>query len=108
MAGLAPSETVRLIRTLDPSDVPRRQQSGNEHPPHLIVGGHGLQSSRVLPSAIHTASGLSGATQYPSSQYDGVKVEEEYMVGRISLFLFDSTQTDCMLFSHRRRNRPIA
>jgi hypothetical protein len=78
---------VRLIRALDPSDVRPRQQSGNEHPSHLIIGGHGLPSSRnPLPSAIHTAPashGLSGA-QYPSSQYDGVKVEDDYMVGRTS------------------------
>jgi hypothetical protein len=80
---------VLLIRTLDPSDVRRRQQSGNEHPSHLIVGGHGLPSTRAsLPSALHSvpaSHGLSGAIQYPSSHYDSVKVEEEYLVGANSL-----------------------
>ncbi|KAH9955411.1 hypothetical protein BC827DRAFT_1236913 [Russula dissimulans] len=58
-------------------------QSGNEQlPSHLLVGGHGLPSSRSLPSHIHTAPGshgLSGVPQYTSSQYDAVKVEDDYM-----------------------------
>ena len=74
-----------LIRTLDPSDI-RRQQSGNEqHPPHLLVGGHALPSSRSLPSHIHSAQGSHGLSvipQYPSSQYDAVKVEDDYMVSK--------------------------
>ncbi|KAH9034356.1 hypothetical protein EDB83DRAFT_2416435 [Lactarius deliciosus] len=57
-------------------------QPGHENPSsHSLVGGHGLSSSR-LPSVIHPASGhhsLSGASQYPSSHYDSVKVEEDYM-----------------------------
>ncbi|KAH9060236.1 hypothetical protein EDB87DRAFT_1728381 [Lactarius vividus] len=59
-------------RALDPSDVRRQQQPGHENPSsHSLVGGHGLSSSRSLP--------LSGASQYPSSHYDSVKVEEDYM-----------------------------
>ncbi|KAH9983376.1 hypothetical protein BJV74DRAFT_850526 [Russula compacta] len=57
-------------------------QSGNEHPSHPLVGGHGLPSSRSLPSTLHSAHsthGLSAAHQYPSSHYDSVKVEEDYM-----------------------------
>ncbi|KAH8990942.1 hypothetical protein EDB86DRAFT_3103985 [Lactarius hatsudake] len=57
-------------------------QPGHENPSsHSLVGGHGLSSSR-LSSVIHPASGhhsLSGASQYPSSHYDSVKVEEDYM-----------------------------
>jgi hypothetical protein len=78
---------VRLIRALDPSDIRRRQQSVNEHP-HLLGGGHGL-SSRPLPPNIHTTAsshGLSGAHQYPSSHYDTVKVEEDYIVGQVVHF----------------------
>lgn len=71
---------MRLIRALDPSDIRRQQQSVNENA-HLLGGGHGLSSSRSLPLNIHTANGhgLSGA-QYPSSHYDTVKVEEDYIV----------------------------
>lgn len=92
---------MRLIRALDPSDVRNRQQSGNEHPAHLIVGGHGLLPSRSLPPAIHSAPvshGLSGATQYPSSHYDTVKVEEDYMVGNIRAFLYwGGTKLICVM-----------
>jgi len=70
------------VNTPSSASTPTSYSSGNEHPSHLIIGGHGLPSSRnPLPSAIHTAPashGLSGA-QYPSSQYDGVKVEDDYM-----------------------------
>jgi hypothetical protein len=70
------------VNTPSSASTPTSYSSGNEHPPHPLVGGHGLPSSRSLPSTIHSAPGshgLSGAPQYPSSQYDGVKVEEEYM-----------------------------
>ena len=93
---------MRLIRALDPSDIRRRQQSGNEHPSHLIIGGHGLPSSRSLPPNIQSAPGshgLSGAPQYPSSHYD-VKVEEDYMVGTTRGFFFPprwaTSKADCV------------
>ncbi|KAN0114359.1 hypothetical protein V8E52_006855 [Russula decolorans] len=57
-------------------------QSVNENPSHLLGGGHGLSSSRCLPPTIHTTPGghgLAGAPQYPSSHYDSVKVEEDYI-----------------------------
>lgn len=79
---------MRLIRALDPSDIRRRQQSVNENPSHILGGGHGLSSSRCLPPTIHTAPGshgLTGAPQYPSSHYDSVKVEDDYIVGRLDL-----------------------
>jgi hypothetical protein len=79
---------VRLIRALDPSDVRHRQQSGHEHPSHTIVGAHVLSSSRCLPPTIHPTSAtqaLTGNCQYPSSQYDTVKVEEDYMVSIIGI-----------------------
>ena len=103
---------MRLIRALDPSDVRRRQQSGNEHSSHPLVGGHGLQSSRNLPSTLHSAHsnhGLSAAHQYPSSHYDSVKVEEDYMVG-LCLFhrMIPQRFSDPISRSRRRRNRPIA
>ena len=83
---------MRLIRALDPSDIRRRQQSVNENPSHLLGGGHGLSSSRCLPPTIHTTHGghgLTGPPQYPpSSHYDTVKVEDDYIVGRLD-FLFD-------------------
>ena len=79
---------MRLIRALDPSDIRRRQQSVNENPSHLLGGGHGMSSSRCLPPTIHTTPhGLTGAPQYPSSHYDTVKVEEDYIVGRLDFLL---------------------
>ncbi|KAI9452045.1 hypothetical protein BJY52DRAFT_1205783 [Lactarius psammicola] len=51
------------------SATPSETQPGHENPSsHSLVGSHGLPSSR-----------LSGASQYPSSHYDSVKVEEDYM-----------------------------
>ncbi|KAI9507116.1 hypothetical protein F5148DRAFT_1208135 [Russula earlei] len=70
------------VHTPSSASTPTSYSSGNEHPSHLLVGGHGLPSSRPLPSTMHSAPGshgLSGIPQYPSSQYDGVKVEEDYM-----------------------------
>ncbi|KAH9972629.1 hypothetical protein BGW80DRAFT_1313919 [Lactifluus volemus] len=60
------------------------QQHQHQHPSsHPLVGAHHVLSpSRALSSAIHPAPnshGLSGASQYPSSQYDAVKVEDDYM-----------------------------
>jgi hypothetical protein len=69
------------VNTPSSASTPTSYSSGNEHPSHLIIGGHGLPSSRSLPPNIHSAPGshgLSGAPQYPSSHYD-VKVEEDYM-----------------------------
>jgi hypothetical protein len=79
-----------------------RQQSGHEpHPhshPHPLVGAHVLSSSRALPPSIHVAPGSHGLSQYPSSQYDGVKVEEDYMVGsRIILLVVVSEMVDFCL-----------
>jgi hypothetical protein len=97
---------VRLIRALDPSDIRHRQQSGHEPHHHPVVGTHVLSSSRALPPSIHAVPGshMSGASQYPSSQYD-VKVEEDYMVNILIFFLVDYVLT---WSSHRRRNRLIA
>jgi hypothetical protein len=107
---------VRLIRALDPSDVRHRQQSGHEQHPssHPIIGAHVLSTSRALPPNIQPgpgSHGLSGASQYPSSQYDSVKVEEDYVVGsRTFLFIFYFLMSEMVVCfaSHRRRNRPIA
>ncbi|KAN0139428.1 hypothetical protein V8E53_002929 [Lactarius tabidus] len=58
-------------------------QPAHENPTsHPLLNGHGLPSSRSLTSVIHSNQGhhsLSGASQYPSSHYDSVKVEEDYM-----------------------------
>jgi hypothetical protein len=70
------------VNTPSSTSTPTSYSSVHEHPSHAIVGAHILSSSRCLPPTIHPTSAtqaLAGNCQYPSSQYDTVKVEEDYM-----------------------------
>jgi hypothetical protein len=71
------------MSTPSSTSTPTSYSPGHENPSsHSLVGGHGLSSSRSLPSVLHSAPSHhhhSLSSQYPSSHYDSVKVEDDYM-----------------------------